>query len=101
MNETLSDMPPGAQLGSQLRRWRALHRIKQAHAAELFGVSQSTISRWEAGLQPMELAEQRHVAHTLSARLEYGRRYTSTHPFFAEIRQVLDSETLARITQPW
>ncbi|WP_323072317.1 hypothetical protein [Mycetohabitans endofungorum] len=33
MNETLSDMPSGAQLGSQLRRWRALHRIKQAHAA--------------------------------------------------------------------
>ncbi|MCF2133762.1 MULTISPECIES: helix-turn-helix transcriptional regulator [Burkholderiaceae] len=63
-------MPSGAQLGSQLRRWRALHRIKQAHAAELFGVSQSTISRWEAGLQPMELAERRRVAHTLSARLD-------------------------------
>ncbi|MEJ2768157.1 HD domain-containing protein [Mycetohabitans sp. B46] len=31
--------------------------------------------------------------------LEYGRRYTSTHPFFAEVRQVLDSETLARIAQ--
>ncbi|WP_370642947.1 hypothetical protein [Mycetohabitans sp. B4] len=31
--------------------------------------------------------------------LAYGRRYTSTHPLFAEIRQVLDSETLARIAQ--
>jgi transcriptional regulator with XRE-family HTH domain len=46
------------------------HRIKQTHAAELFGVSQSTISRWEAGLQQMEWAERRRVAHALSARLD-------------------------------
>jgi transcriptional regulator with XRE-family HTH domain len=70
MNETLSDMPASARLGSQLRRWRVQHRIKQTHAAELFGVSQSTISRWEAGLQQMEWAERRRVAHALSARLD-------------------------------
>ena len=40
-------------LGPQLKRWRTLHRMKQSHAAELFGVAQSTISRWEAGIQQM------------------------------------------------
>ncbi|MDT9120704.1 hypothetical protein RSW84_25050, partial [Escherichia coli] len=47
-----------------LRRWRTLHRVKQTHAAELFGVAQSTISRWEAGVQDM-LPDERHRAETL------------------------------------
>ncbi|MGC7406841.1 helix-turn-helix domain-containing protein [Pandoraea pneumonica] len=41
--------PALATPGATLRRWRVLRRIKQAHAAEWLGVSQSTISRWEAG----------------------------------------------------
>ncbi|WP_237078801.1 hypothetical protein [Myxococcus xanthus] len=46
-----------------------LHQVKQAHAAELFGVAQSTISRWEAGAQEMEPAERALVETVLSARL--------------------------------
>jgi predicted transcriptional regulator len=55
-------------LGSALRRWRLLHRVKQGHAAELFGVAQSTISRWEAGRQAMEPTERAKVEALVSAR---------------------------------
>lgn len=57
-------------LGAALRRWRLLHRVKQAHAAELFGVAQSTISRWESGSMEMEPAERARVERLLSARLD-------------------------------
>ena len=57
-------------LGSALRRWRTLHRIKQSHAAGLFGVNQSTISRWEAGVQAMNPDERARVEALLQARLD-------------------------------
>jgi len=57
-------------LGPALRRWRLLHRVKQAHAAELFGVAQSTISRWEMGRQAMEPTEQAKVEAIVGARLD-------------------------------
>lgn len=69
MADRLREAPP---LGPALRRWRLLHRVKQAHAAELFGVTQSTISRWEAGLQAMEPAERAKVEALLAARLNPG-----------------------------
>lgn len=57
-------------LGAALRRWRILHRVKQEHAAELFGVNQSTISRWEMGRQSMEPKELTKVEAVVSARLD-------------------------------
>lgn len=51
-----------------LRRWRTLNRVKQAHAAELLGVAQSTISRWESGRQCFEPAEARKVQALVGAR---------------------------------
>ena len=57
-------------LGPQLKRWRALHRVKQNHAAELFGVAQSTISRWEAGRQQMSPDERATAERLLAARLD-------------------------------
>jgi transcriptional regulator with XRE-family HTH domain len=59
----------GQALGPALRRWRLLHGVKQAHAAELFGVAQSTISRWESGRQAMEPEEQAKVEAVVGARL--------------------------------
>jgi transcriptional regulator with XRE-family HTH domain len=57
-------------LGAAFKRWRRLHRIKQAHAAALFGVAQSTISRWESGLQDMEPAGRARAEQLLAARLD-------------------------------
>ncbi|MDR8726154.1 helix-turn-helix domain-containing protein [Burkholderia pseudomultivorans] len=67
MPDSPLQVPP---LGPQLRRWRALHRIKQSHAAELFGVAQSTISRWEAGLQQMSPDERATAERLLAARID-------------------------------
>ena len=36
-------------LGLALRQMRLLRGIKQAHFAQLMGVSQATVSRWERG----------------------------------------------------
>ncbi|MDM8166145.1 helix-turn-helix transcriptional regulator [Roseovarius sp.] len=64
-------MPPRCRndLGRGLRTWRALHRVKQSHAAELLGVSQPQISRWERGEQRPGGAEARALADLLAARL--------------------------------
>jgi transcriptional regulator with XRE-family HTH domain len=60
---------PQPHLGPALRRWRILHRVKQAHAADLIGVAQSTISRWEAGSQEMEPQQRARVEVLVGARL--------------------------------
>lgn len=59
-----------APLGPMLRRWRLLHRVKQSHAAGMFGVSQSTISRWEAGVQEAEPGQRAQIEALLRARLD-------------------------------
>ncbi|MFO3798032.1 MAG: helix-turn-helix domain-containing protein [Anaerolineales bacterium] len=55
--------------GVALRRWRLLHRVKQSHAAELFRVAQSTISRWESGVQAMDPLAHEKLEQLLAARL--------------------------------
>ncbi|MGC5699149.1 helix-turn-helix transcriptional regulator [Pseudomonas sp. NFXW11] len=56
-------------LGQALRRWRLLHRVKQQHAAELFGVAQSSISRWENGQLQLEPQQQAQLEQLLAAHL--------------------------------
>lgn len=65
--DTTLPLPSALKLGQALRTWRALRRIKQGHAAELFGVSQATISRWEAGLQAPSLREAARLRDAMSA----------------------------------
>lgn len=57
-------------LGPLLKRWRLLHRVKQSHAAELFKVSQPTISRWESGIQDPEPEQRERIEALLRARLD-------------------------------
>jgi transcriptional regulator with XRE-family HTH domain len=44
-------------MGRLLRAVRLSHDVKQAHLAELLGVNQATISRWERGLLPVSDAQ--------------------------------------------
>ena len=55
--------------GLMLRRWRQLHRVKQSCAAELFGVTQSTISRWESGVLELDPLAHKKLEKLLAARL--------------------------------
>ena len=57
-------------LGRSLRSWRALRRIKQLHAAQLLGVSQATVSRWENGQSPPSLDEAQRLRTLMAARLD-------------------------------
>jgi transcriptional regulator with XRE-family HTH domain len=56
--------------GLALRRWRRLRGIKQSHAAELLGVGQATISRWEQGHHAPSITESARLAHLLEAPLD-------------------------------
>ena len=56
--------------GIALRRWRLLHRVKQSHAAQMFSVTQSTISRWESGVLALDPAAHLQLEQLLAARLD-------------------------------
>lgn len=56
-------------IGPMLKHWRLLNRIKQLHAAQMFGVCQSTISRWESGVQDAEPEQRARIEALLKARL--------------------------------
>ncbi|MBS0518904.1 MAG: helix-turn-helix transcriptional regulator [Proteobacteria bacterium] len=60
-------LPPAEALGRALKAWRGLRRVKQSHAAELFGVSQGTVSRWEAGRQAPSAREAARLRALLGA----------------------------------
>jgi transcriptional regulator with XRE-family HTH domain len=59
---------PARNLALSLRPWRMLRRVKQSHAAELLGVSQATISRWEAGTQVPSPEQAAQLAGLMTAR---------------------------------
>jgi transcriptional regulator with XRE-family HTH domain len=51
-------------------RWRRLRGVKQSHAAELFGVTQATLSRWERGYHRLPDAAARRLTRLLAAPLD-------------------------------
>jgi transcriptional regulator with XRE-family HTH domain len=58
------------EFGRALRRWRRLRGVKQSHAAELFGVTQATLSRWERGHHRLPDAATRKLSRLLAAPLD-------------------------------
>ena len=58
------------EYGRALRRWRRLRGVKQSHAAELFGVTQATLSRWERGCHRLPEPAVRKLARLLAAPLD-------------------------------
>ncbi|MCW5735596.1 MAG: helix-turn-helix transcriptional regulator [Enhydrobacter sp.] len=58
------------EFGRALRRWRRLRGVKQSHAAELFGVTQATLSRWERGHHRIPETVTRQLGQLLSAPLD-------------------------------
>jgi transcriptional regulator with XRE-family HTH domain len=58
------------EFGRTLRRWRRLRGVKQSHAAELFGVTQATLSRWERGRHRLPEAAARKLSRLLAAPLD-------------------------------
>ncbi len=53
--------------GAQLRRFRRLRALKQSALAELVGVDQATVSRWESGRQSPDLGTQRRLRDLMRA----------------------------------
>ena len=53
-----------------LRRWRRLRGVKQSHAAELLGVGQATLSRWERGRHRLPEEAERKLSRLLRAPLD-------------------------------
>jgi transcriptional regulator with XRE-family HTH domain len=58
--------PPGL-LGRRLRRWRRLNDVKQTDAADRLGLSQTTVSRIEAGLAEPDTPLRRRIEGLVAA----------------------------------
>ena len=58
------------EFGRALSRWRRLRGVKQSHAAELFGVTQATLSRWERGYHHLPDEAARRLTALLAAPLD-------------------------------
>jgi transcriptional regulator with XRE-family HTH domain len=58
------------EFGRALGRWRRLRGVKQSHAAELFGVTQATLSRWERGHHRPTDGATRTLTRLLAAPLD-------------------------------
>ncbi len=49
--KALSQTAPDKEFGRLLRQWRRTSDIKQSRLADILGVTQATVSRWENGTQ--------------------------------------------------
>lgn len=62
----IHDLP----IGHALRRFRRLNAIKQGHFAELLGVSQASVSRWESGTHEPDTIHHEKIVALIAARTE-------------------------------
>jgi transcriptional regulator with XRE-family HTH domain len=54
-------------IGLALRRFRRLNVVKQCAIAEMLGVSQGCVSRWESGAHKPDAAQRRRIIQLISA----------------------------------
>lgn len=54
-------------IGLALRRFRRLNGIKQGHVAEIFAVSQGSVSRWESGTHEPDAPHREKIAAFIAA----------------------------------
>jgi transcriptional regulator with XRE-family HTH domain len=58
-----TDLP----IGLALRRFRRLNAVKQSAVAELLGVSQGCVSRWEGGVHRPDAGQRERIVRLISA----------------------------------
>ena len=90
-----------ADWGAQLRRFRRLRALKQAALAELIGVDQATVSRWESGRQSPDLAMQQRL-RDLMRRIEPGEEVLLRHWINASVGYTVlcDEDRIIRAASP-
>jgi len=90
-----------ADWGGQLRRFRRLRALKQVALAELVGVDQATISRWESGRQSPDLAMQQRL-RDLMRRIEPGEEVLLKHWINASVGYTVlcDADRVIRAASP-
>lgn len=72
--------------GRALRRMRALRGMKQSHLAELLGVTQSTVSRWERGALAMSTSQEAAARRLLRSDCDPARD--------AALKRLVENSTL-------
>lgn len=59
-------------IGRALRRYRRLNMVKQSAIAEMLGVSQGCVSRWESGAHRPDAAQADRIVHLISVAVGNG-----------------------------
>ena len=87
--------------GAQLRRFRRLRALKQTALAELIGVDQATVSRWESGRQSPDLSMQQRL-RDLMRRIEPREEVLLSHWINASVGYTVlcDEDRIIRAASP-
>ncbi len=87
--------------GEQLRRFRRLRALKQAALAEIVGVDQATVSRWESGRQNPDLGMQQRLRDLLR-RIEPREEILLKHWINASVGYTVlcDEDRIIRAASP-
>lgn len=87
--------------GAQLRRFRRSRALKQSALAEMIGVDQATVSRWETGRQSPDLGMQRRL-RGLMRRMEPREEALLKHWINASVGYTVlcDQDRIVRAASP-